>query len=333
MTPSRRVRAALLSLVDVETQPRTKKLVRLVLLTWVFVTTLAVLPVAGALWGDGRLLTPTPLTPHHGWVVVGQLASLGLAIAGVWPRVTVLLAFGFTHVLFARVAGGADGGETACALLFAYVVAMDTSGARPRRSRGFGRALAIGLSNGAFVAARVQLACAYAVAALGAVASPRWRDGTALYYVLQDVGHPGLAPWLLRHPMFTVLGTYATLAFQLVFPALVWDRRARPWLLAGAIPVHLGLAVATGRPTSALATLVAHVIFLPEAWSELVLARLDRARLAGWSRLVPSLRSSSVSGELSSSGSLSRPSAVVTGEGRTWTLPPPPTRPSPHPTH
>jgi hypothetical protein len=74
---------------------------------------------------------------------------------------------------------------------------------------------------------------------------PAWRDGTALYYALSahEYGMPGLGTFVRQSGLLVLLGTYATVAFQVLFPALVvanrWTRRAA---VVMALSFHLGIA-------------------------------------------------------------------------------------------
>lgn len=282
-----KVEGTLLGLVERESHVHTKKLLRVVLLSWVLVYTLLLLPAHADFWGedtfgarfefDGspwRLLTLPAVASHYRLFLLGQVASLVLAIAGVMPRLTVFLAFFFTRNLMSGVDVTLDGGNNLSELIFVYLLFMDTSGRDRGPATGFWRCLLVGLSNAAFLVARLQLVAVYLVAGFCKVLGPMWQEGTALYYIFQHhrFGHPAIAPLVLRYPMITVLGSYFTIAFQLAFPVLIWRRGARPYLFAAGAFLHLGIAVVMGLLSFGLFMVSIYVVFFADAWSARVLA-------------------------------------------------------------
>lgn len=68
-----------------------------------------------------------------------------------------------------------------------------------------------------FIAAQALLA--YATSGVAKLVSPVWRDGTGLAGILSTVDHgtPSLGAWLTRHPLFSKLGSWGTIAFECAF--------------------------------------------------------------------------------------------------------------------
>ncbi len=79
------------------------------------------------------------------------------------------------------------------------------------------------------------------------------------------------------HPYLFQVWDYATVLFELAFAVLVWNRLARPLLLALSVPIWLGLALVTGAVPLALAMLVAGLAYVPsEAFRAWWMARRAR---------------------------------------------------------
>ncbi len=78
------------------------------------------------------------------------------------------------------------------------------------------------------------------------------------------------------------LFTWATLAFEATFIALVWPRRTRLWVLAAGFLFHLGIEVFLDIGFFSIAIYLAYLAFLPEDLAERIVGRVDpHARTAG----------------------------------------------------
>lgn len=298
----RRLDGALLKFVSVETHARTKQLFRIVVLSCVLMDTLLLLPVHSDLWGPNTLMpqfepSGTPFTllsrpsiaPYYQYFLFAQIIALVAAILGYYPRLMAIIAFFCTLNLHSGAEVILDGGNNLAVLMFTYLLFMNTSGdPHPRPNPTLFHSIKVGASNAAFFAARVQLAAVYLTAGLCKCLGPIWQSGTALYLILQHprFGHPTLARLVVEHPMFTVVGTYFTIVFQLSFPCWIWVRRARPYLFAAGVCLHLGIAVLMGLFVFGAFMMVVYVVMFHEAWSVRVfeVAHAVATRLASRAR-------------------------------------------------
>ncbi|MET7426455.1 sporulation-delaying protein SdpB family protein [Dactylosporangium sp. NPDC005555] len=116
---------------------------------------------------------------------------------------------------------------------------------------------------------RVQVAGIYLHASLGKLAVPEWRDGTALYYWLNNPNF-GTAGWL-REPTLHLLAlgpavavlTWGSLALEFALAvALVLPRRRWPALLLGGLALHGGIAALMGLWSFSLAMFGALILYL-----------------------------------------------------------------------
>jgi hypothetical protein len=114
---------------------------------------------------------------------------------------------------------------------------------------------------------------------------PSWLVGAPLanFFVSNTWGGRPLGVWLSDQPAaLTVMGLW-TLAFECLFPLLIWSRRASPWLLIAGALMHLGILFTLRVNTFSFISVAAYPILLhPDArwpWAEAWAAR--RARAAG----------------------------------------------------
>jgi predicted DCC family thiol-disulfide oxidoreductase YuxK len=115
---------------------------------------------------------------------------------------------------------------------------------------------------------QLHLVFIYAMAGLAKVQGPSWWNGMALWgtmtageFVTRDF--TALAGW----PMLVNFLTHASLALELLYPILVWIPVLRPLMIAGAIVLHLGIAiVAPGLTEFGLVMIGANLAFLSGSW-------------------------------------------------------------------
>eukprot|EP00934_Nitzschia_sp_Nitz4_P000141 Nitzschia sp. Nitz4//scaffold21_size171442//122206//123574//NITZ4_002180-RA/size171442-snap-gene-0.80-mRNA-1//1//CDS//3329542468//141//frame0 len=92
---------------------------------------------------------------------------------------------------------------------------------------------------------QIQMCLIYMSTAISKISGPKWRDGSALYYVVQmdDVfGKIIPGSWVLldRMGMLTFV-TYATLVLEFGAPVLLWLSSTRPFLLGFVLLFHVGI--------------------------------------------------------------------------------------------
>jgi hypothetical protein len=79
--------------------------------------------------------------------------------------------------------------------------------------------------------------------------------------------------WLANHRLLINSLTHITVFWELSYCVLVWPRLLRPLVIAMAVFVHLGIALALGMPTFGLVMLIGNAAFISPA---LVRRMLDR---------------------------------------------------------
>jgi hypothetical protein len=133
------------------------------------------------------------------------------------------------------------GGDTLLLVMLPFLLFLDTGAylSADSRWRPIGAAtptrgpFAALLHNVALGCVFLQLALFYGFAGFYKLLGESWRGGTAVADTLRlpEFGQPALDGLLLHRPPLVAALTYATLAFELSVPLLLWSRRTR-WLVA-----------------------------------------------------------------------------------------------------
>jgi hypothetical protein len=185
------------------------------------------------------------------------LAALGL-ITGIRVRASAVLAWAGAVSLYQDQNFAANGGDLLRTTLFLILAVAPP----------------VGKGEAAFVPRwpatllLVQLAVCYFMNGAFKATSPAWRDGTVLKTVLLDETWslvPGLVTYLPDWSMRT--GAWATLAWELTFPAMAGFRRTRAVALAIGATFHIGTAFTLVVGMFPIYALCYYVVFLP--WERL----------------------------------------------------------------
>lgn len=119
------------------------------------------------------------------------------------------------------------------------------------------------ISNAAIYIGRFQLCAVYLLAAYGKWMNPIWRDGSALHWVFTKSEYlPSGAEFILNWEELLQVATWGTLAFQSLFPILIWFRNLRPWLATAGMLLHIGIALWMGLATFGGIMMVSYLLFI-----------------------------------------------------------------------
>jgi hypothetical protein len=139
---------------------------------------------------------------------------------------------------------------------------------------------------------QLSLCLGYFLSAWSKSRGSTWQNGTAIALSLriEDLQRYTAPEWLFDQGVLLNLFTWATLAFEVTFFALVWNRRLRPWVLAVGVALHLGIDVFLDIGFFSLAIYTAYLSFVPDDVAGRLLARFDDRALevpaAGYEELV-----------------------------------------------
>lgn len=127
---------------------------------------------------------------------------------------------------------------------------------------------------------QLQVSVMYLAAVAAKLGGSTWRDGTAVSYPLRLPELTRFAPpeWLTGSVAGAHVLTWGTLATEAAIGLLVWSRRARPWVLALGVGLHLSIDVTLRAGLFSWIVLAAYVAFVPSERAERILLAARRTR-------------------------------------------------------
>ena len=126
----------------------------------------------------------------------------------------------------------------------------------------------------------IQLHCVgfYLLMGLSKLAGQVWWEGAAVWVLISQVRSRPIDLTFLREQRFVLEAwTHAIVAFELVFPVLVWKPLLRPLLSGLALVMWILLALLTGLAGFCLVMLVASAAFLPPKFYQRLAQRFPGA--------------------------------------------------------
>jgi hypothetical protein len=130
---------------------------------------------------------------------------------------------------------------------------------------------------------QVQVSVLYLAAVWDKLRGDNWNDGTATSYALRldDIARFQLPHSLTQSELVANFMTYGTLATELAIGVLIWNRRARPYVLLAGVGLHLSIDLTMRIGFFSLAMFVAYLAFVPPERAEQVIqwARTAARRL------------------------------------------------------
>ena len=125
---------------------------------------------------------------------------------------------------------------------------------------------------------QIQISIGYLSAVWHKAQDELWANGTAVSYALriQDIHRMPTPPFVTHSVILINLLTYGTLAIELSLGVLIWNRVARPWVLALGVCLHLGIDSSLLIGFFSYTMLAAYLAFVPpETASRYILAARD----------------------------------------------------------
>ena len=188
---------------------------------------------------------------------------------GLFTRVVALLAFLLAVSYAHRVSPGAFFGLDKINCMLAMYLMLGPCGARysldriRRLRRGDTSPIAPSASaNVAIRLMQLHLCIIYLFSGLAKLMGENWQAGTAVWWAVANYEYQSLdMTWLAQWPVLVALATHATVAWELFYCCLVWNRFTRPLVLWMAMLVHGGIAIAMGMITFGGVMMIANLAF------------------------------------------------------------------------
>jgi predicted DCC family thiol-disulfide oxidoreductase YuxK len=122
---------------------------------------------------------------------------------------------------------------------------------------------------------QIQMAVLFFYTVIAKLRGDDWWNGDAIWAVFTTGEHYSrfILDLLASQYWVSNVGTYATILIEMAFPFMIWQRRTRPYLLAGAIFLHVQFAVLMGLFYFSFVMVMGHLSFVRPEW----LARLGQA--------------------------------------------------------
>lgn len=124
---------------------------------------------------------------------------------------------------------------------------------------------------------QVHLCVIYLFAGLSKLQGRSWWNGNAVWEALANEEYQSTdMTWLAAFPLITHIATHMTIAWEVSFWALVWNRYLRPFVLLIGTSMHLGIGMFMGMWTFGLAMTFGYVTFIPAAWLRMLIHGVAR---------------------------------------------------------
>lgn len=222
-------------------------------------------------WSYLWYIQSVPLLSLH--QVVAILASLAMAI-GMGTRLVIPLVWFMTLMVCHRMTGLLFGLDQVVMMLSMYLM-VSLCGAewswdawwRDRTKRPtsflFPASRPDSWNTIATRLMQLHLCVVYLFGGVSKLRGDMWWDGSALWFAAASYEYQSLdLTWIGRYPTMTAFLTHITLFWETFYIATVWPKATRPWTLAMALMVHLGIAMFLGMITFGSMMIVANAAFI-----------------------------------------------------------------------
>ncbi len=262
--------------------------------------TAALIPGLSAMFGPNGLLPRQPTVTYAGghwaWGLLGAFRSEAAVtaalvmliisalflIVGYHTRLAALLVFVGILAFERRNPFVFDSGDALIRIIALYM-ALSPAGAAlsvDRLRRAAPRFWEIPLrTQWGLRLLQIQLTVVYLSTVWAKTRGAPWDDGSAVSYALRirDIARFHVPLAISNSVAMSSLMTYGTLAVELAIGVLVWNRKARPWILGLGVALHLGIDYSLRVGFFTFAIFVLYIAFIPpDTASRLIATTRDR---------------------------------------------------------
>jgi hypothetical protein len=200
-------------------------------------------------------------------VFLGAILSMAL---GFYPRVSALIAY-VLHISFMHRNMGIVYGLDMIATFFLFYLTFAKTDSPPEGKESWSTLM----TSVALRLIQIQVCIIYAFSGWEKLKGMAWWKGEAIWTVLANAQiarwHMN---WMSDFPLVITLATYMTLLWEIYFPALIWLKKLRPWILAGGIALHLGIGIVVFIPYFSILMMLSYISFLTPDESRAISRRI-----------------------------------------------------------
>ena len=115
---------------------------------------------------------------------------------------------------------------------------------------------------------QIQMAVLFFYSAVGKIRGDDWWHGDAIWRVFSsaDYYNESILRILASNFWLVNIASYTTVLIELAFPFMVWQHRSRPYLLAGAIFLHVQFALLLNLYYFSFVMIMGHMSFVRPQW-------------------------------------------------------------------
>lgn len=224
---------------------------------------------------------------------LGYLGAILLLLIGWWPRVLTFLIFVTHNLLINRNPMIQYGPDMVSGVWLLYLSLVDHSSALtmpcPFKRKAVSSTGVISALKGwgdSFHSVgtrffQIQLCIIYAYSGIEKLRGVTWWRGDAIWNALAHGQMVTIDLGFLRYiGSVVIIATYSTLAWEIYFPALIWNKKLRPWVLGFGMALHLGIAVTMAIPYFSYFMIISYLFFIEPDTLKRIMGRLRLVRPA-----------------------------------------------------
>lgn len=235
----------------------------------------------------------------HEWMWPAHLAALVVLVLfmiGFWTRLTSILSFVIVVSYVHRVPSALFGLDQINAMLTLYSAIGYLTIPAVDRALSLDRLLArrkllrrpsvqpagepqprVGANLGVRLI-QVHMCVIYFFAGIAKLQGTAWWDGQAMWLAFASLEYQSAdMTWLADHPLIVNVMSHFTVLWEIFFCVLIWKPLWRPFMLAGAVALHIGIGACLGMWTFGLIMLVGCASFLPNSLVKTLAGALARS--------------------------------------------------------
>ena len=214
---------------------------------------------------------------------IAGLVVFAMLTAGLYSRITSILACVITLAYCNRLTGAWFGLDQINAFIAMYLMLGDCAGAysldrwlAARRDNIQPPQATIG-TNISMRLLQVHMCVIYLFGGIGKMQGDAWWDGSATWMSIASLEYQSIdVTWMVRYRWLLALMTHITVFWETFYCFLVWPKLTRPIVLALAVMVHGGIALFLGMKTFGLAMIVGNLVFVSPQFVHAVVTWLCR---------------------------------------------------------